>query len=436
MKALVVHDREPIASKISSLLVKCGCEADDIALADDVRSATEKLRQEMFDIVILDLTLQYKKGRGTPSYEAVETLLVEIFQTETLHIPADIIGITKEKAAVSAVSKTIGSHVLAVIEEDDAGSWKNDLLDKLSYANRVAKARQVSRNSQYDFDLCIITALDSEMAAYEQRLTLVDCEDIPGSKRFAFTSSDGKTRKGIAFAIGRAGQSSIASATQVLISQFRPKLIVMSGICGGIMGKVTLGDVVIFQQVFDWDYGKWAIEKFPSAVAGVTDVEIENEDKSKTYGRRTFYARPTPLAVESTAVTMACRVMRTTGITLSQEETIAIRGLAPAHDLGSPKVHYGPVASGGAVIADEYMIPRIKSLNEDIVAADMEAYGLYYAAKNTNVVKPMFVCVKSVSDYCDHKKNDGVQNACNFISAKVALELSDKILTAQSSTLA
>ncbi len=75
------------------------------------------------------------------------------------------------------------------------------------------------------------------------------------------------------------------------------------------------------------------------------------------------------------------------------------------------------------------MIARIKSLNENILAADMEAYGLYYAAKNTNVVKPMFICVKSVLDYCDSKKNDGVHAACNFISAKVAIELSDKILT-------
>ena len=92
-------------------------------------------------------------------------------------------------------------------------------------------------------------------------------------------------------------------------------------------------------------------------------------------------------------------------------------------------MHYGPVASGGAVIADEFIMPRIKSLNEDILAADMESYGLYYAAKNTNVVKPMFLCVKAVSDYCDHKKNDGVQKACNFISSKVALELSGRILT-------
>ncbi|NKM26954.1 phosphorylase family protein [Rhizobium laguerreae] len=431
MRALVVHDREEIVSKISALLVECGCEENDVAVADDVRSATEKLRNDMFDIAILDLTLQYKKGRGTPSYEAVENLLVEIFQTETLHIPADIIGITKEPSAVSAVSTTIGSHVLAVIEEDDGGAWKEDLRDKLSYAKRVSKARQLSRNSRFDVDLCIITALDSEMAAYNQRLTLVDCEEMQGVKRFAFTSSDGKNRRGVAFAIGRAGQSSVASAAQVLLSQYRPKLIVMSGICGGMPEKVKLGDIVLFQQVFDWDYGKWAIEKFPEAVPGVTDVEIVHEDNSITHGRRTFYARPTPLAAEHPSVTSACRSMRTSGYKFSDEEITTIKGLAPKYDLTSPQVRYGPVASGGAVIADEHMIPRIKSLNEDILAADMEAYGLYYAAKNTNVVKPMFICVKSVSDYCDSKKNDGVHEACNFISAKVALELSDKILTAK-----
>tara|TARA_R110002126_G_scaffold92837_1_gene220119 strand:- start:140 stop:1435 length:1296 start_codon:yes stop_codon:yes gene_type:complete len=429
MKALVIHDREDISEKIAALLMECGCDRADIIVAEDVRSATEELRTQMFDIAIIDLTLQYKKGLGTPSYEAVENLLVEIFQTETLHIPADLIGITKEPSAVKAALKMIGSHVLAVIEEDHGEKWKKELLDKLSYAKRVSKARQLSRNSQYDIDLCIITALDSELAAYDNRLTFVNCDDLHGARRFMFTPSDGKPRKGVAFAIGRAGQSSVASATQVLLSQYRPKLIVMSGVCGGITGKVKLGDIVIFQQVFDWDYGKWAIEEFPNEVPGMTDVEIIDDDKTKTYGRRAFLPRPTPLALEQTAVTTVCRAMRASGFKFPDGDITTIKGLAPDYDLVSPEVHYGPVASGGAVIADEFIMPRIKSLNEDILAADMESYGLYYAAKNTNVVKPMFLCVKAVSDYCDHKKNDGVQKACNFISSKVALELSGRILT-------
>ncbi|WDZ76218.1 hypothetical protein PWG15_16680 [Ensifer adhaerens] len=431
MKALIVHDRMEIAEQIADLIVECGSDRGDVVIAEDVRSASSELRQRMFDIAIIDLTLPYKKGRGSPSYEAVENMLVEIFETDTLHIPADLIGITKEPSAVQAVSKLIGSHVLAVIEEDDEANWKRELLDKLLYARRVAKARQESLNSQYDVDLCVITALDSELAVYSDRLTLVEADGLPGARKFMFTTSDGKPRKGVVFAVGRAGQASVASATQVLLSQYRPKLVVMSGICGGIKGKVKLGDVVVFQQVFDWDYGKWAIEKHEVKQPGVTDVEINNPDGTVTYGRRTFLARPTPLALDQVPVTSSCRALKNSGFKFPDEDLTVIKGLSK-EEIGVPDIHYGPVASGSAVIADEFIMPRITSLNEDILAADMESYGFYYAAKNTNVVKPMFFCVKAVSDYCDHKKNDGIQKACNFVSSKIALHLSDTILTSQS----
>ena len=53
MKALVIHDREDISEKIAALLMECGCDRADIIVAEDVRSATEELRTQMFDIAII-----------------------------------------------------------------------------------------------------------------------------------------------------------------------------------------------------------------------------------------------------------------------------------------------------------------------------------------------------------------------------------------------
>jgi len=430
VKALIIHDREAVAKDIEKILAECGFRKDDVAVVDDVRSANAALREQLYDIAIIDLTLPYKKGHPQ-SYQAVESLLIEIFETDSLHIPADIIGITHEKDAAESVSRLIGSHVLAIIEEDEESMWREHLKDKLSYVRRASDARQASINHQYGVDVCLVTALDTELAGFSRRLSFVDDDRLPGLKRFIIRTPDGRDWRGVALAIGRAGQPSAASWTQHLVTLFRPRLLVMSGICGGIKGKVKLGDIVIFQNVFDWDYGKWAVEKSSEAESDQDALLLEEE--KQVLGRRAFYARPTPIGIEDQTVVNVCRELKTSGFEFSADDWTWVTGLAE-DELGRPSVKFAPAASGSAVIADEFVIPRIKSLNEDIVAADMESYGFYYACKHTTVAKPKFVCVKAVSDFCDHRKNDGVQQACNFISASAAVHIIEKVLTSLSVT--
>ena len=54
----------------------------------------------------------------------------------------------------------------------------------------------------------------------------------------------------------------------------------------------------------------------------------------------------------------------------------------------------------------------------------MEAYGFAYAASRTPVVKPEFLVIKAVSDFCDLAKDDKDHVACCvYLSAKVVEEI-------------
>src|SRR5690606_15312425 len=98
-----------MARQLEELFIQSGFDASDIDIAGDAQSAAEALRANRYAIAVVDLTLPYIKGRQA-SFVAVENLLLEIFETDSLNTPADIIGITKESDAVVSTSKLIGSH--------------------------------------------------------------------------------------------------------------------------------------------------------------------------------------------------------------------------------------------------------------------------------------------------------------------------------------
>jgi len=53
----------------------------------------------------------------------------------------------------------------------------------------------------------------------------------------------------------------------------------------------------------------------------------------------------------------------------------------------------------------------------------MEAYGFYYAAYSTRVVKPSFLFIKSVADFCDATKDDRLHSACCYLAACAVNEI-------------
>lgn len=406
MKILIVHDREQVAIQINEIISQTCDDAPDVTTLIDARTARNALETNLFDLVILDLTIPFNADRSPIDYRAASDILEEIFLMGTLTPPGDIIGITKDSDALSNIGTTVGEHLMAIVDEDDAGIWKKQLADKIKYCSLVSSRRQISMISHYDYDVLIITALDEEALPYND---LIEIEDYPfyaGAKEFIVSDQYGKNRRGILFSIGKSGQASAASASQSLVSFFRPRLAILTGFCGGVEGKANKGDIVFFESAYDWDYGKWYSE------------EADRDAPSQTQ----FYSRPNPVSAggESTR-----RVIREFLLREPRNELRNFNSEVQAlmsEEKANVKMKFAAAASGSAVVGSTDIVNRIRMLNDDIKAIDMEAYGFYHACTNTRVIKPDFLCVKAVADYADGTKDDRYHSICSSFSARIAMD--------------
>lgn len=408
MKLLIVHDRAEVGDTIEDLISEMNNGPHLTVRVTNAFDARQQLETEIFDLLIIDLTIP-ARDQSIVSYEPAAELLKELFDCASMHVPGDIIGVTRDKSALNRIATDVGQHLMVAIEEDSQGVWKKSLLEKLRYAHRAAKTRYVSINQHYDYDALIITAMDKELTPYEGFFEFTEILHFPGAKTFLFRDKDGSERRGVALAIGNAGPPSSASYSQSLITMFRPKLAVMSGYCGGVKGKVQLGDLVFFESAYDWDYGRW-----------------EEEKRSQFLGfgskRPVFRSRPTPINIRDSKAYNIARELQSSDFNRGPDLLTAIK----KESLGRIEqfsVHLRPAASGAAVVANDQIIHQIRGLNESICAVDMESYGFYHAAQYTRVIKPGFICVKSVSDYCNGEKEDGLHNSCSLISATAAHQI-------------
>ena len=189
--------------------------------------------------------------------------------------------------------------------------------------------------------------------------------------------------------------SSAVVATK-LIHYLLPKCIIMSGICAGHKSKAKLGDVLIADPAWGFQSGKL------TSVDGHTKME--------------FSPHQIPISAS---------------IRNRIEQIVADRHLIAdiAADFGSDapngfRLRIGPVASGGAVLADGKVIDEIRHLqNRDLLGLEMEIYGVYAAAQQASEPKPGFVVIKGVCDYADPQKHDGAQRFASFASAQVLRRL-------------
>ena len=397
MNILVIHDRDEIRKKIVELC--CSTLDGDCSIVEacDYISARDVLANSIFDLAIIDLTLPHVKGKFTPNYDTSYGLIMEIMESSTVCAPGDFIGVTRDAAAATSIGGNIGPHLMGIIEETEDGNWKQQLEDRVNYVRRSRQSRQLSLNSHYDYDACIITALDVELHPYRDIFEISEDRFFPGAYKFVYTDRSGEIKRGIVCSIGRAGPAGAASKTQALLIWYRPRLLLMSGFCGGIKKELRLGDIAIFETVFDWDYGKWVYRWFSGT---------------------SFYPRPDPIGIRDLRIHGLARRIAADGIPEFQKAIERAIQLSPNMP-SSAAFRLVPAASGSAVVTNPRIVKRIKGLNEAIGAIDMESYGVYLAARMSPGPRPEYLVVKAVSDYCDIKKNDDLQAGCSLLLAEV-----------------
>lgn len=402
---LVVDDSQVKQQKIKNVLVKYFEGNPDICIdyVQDVVKAKKAMAEKNVDILLLDLYLPIAYEDG-PDKRGGITLINQINNSAKYKYPGYVISLSEYKDAMKEFKKATGKVHRAIFYDETGTAWMDELKEVLDFI--IPGIENNVNHRCYKYDIAVVCAMEEELELVKNILSDIKQVTIPFSDYFYFEGTMQKEDNKIRIVAANAfqmGMAAMASLTTNIIHKFVPKYIVMTGIAAGIKDKTNLGDAVIAE--FTWDYG-----------AG---KEIVGENG---YGRHlnTFQ----PIQTDSTLLSK---------VKFIQQDKAFLNGIGGGFNGKVPdtkfKIVIGPMATGAAVIADPQIVENIKNNQaRNVVAIEMEAYGMYYAANWAVHPKPKFLAIKSICDYADQKKNDDFHEFAAYTSVKVFEKLAKEYL--------
>lgn len=363
----------------------------------NARSARECLRRTKFDLMLIDVNLPDYMG-GPIVSDAGFQLFDAIFSDHQIHDLPEMVFISAREDAIAETTASAAKRAgVFLAYSSHTTGWREALSAKarlLLRRRRAATRREV--------DVAIVTALRTP----ELEAVLKLPYGWTGPERFGSdptgyhfgTDSRGPTSI-VAAASIRKGMASAAALAARMVERYKPKLVVMLGICAGIKGKADYGDIVVADPSWDWGSGKQAEEPSGSLI---------------------FKAAPYQSPLDARLSELARD--------LGQDAEILtrIRSQWPASKPSSAlRVHVAPMASGASVVAHQPVVDEIAKQNRDLVAVEMEAYAVMAAAEGADA---RGLVIKSVCDFADATKADEWQPYAAHTSACFFHELLPSIL--------
>lgn len=395
MKILILDDQARRYETLIMELITLGISRDSIIISGCSTKAASILQDTYFDLLILDLLLPLWP-ESEPDLRNSLDLLFEIHNSEKLHRPGRIIGITADNEIANQNRDQFSDYAWTIINySEKSDSWIRRIENCVKYilGENANPSTDNQQKKSLRIDLAIICAL--RHPELDEVLKLPwnwdDPEPIDDNtfiRRGRFTV-EGTEISVCAAHASRMGMISTALLSTSIINNLRPKLLVMCGICAGVHGKTKIGDVLLADPSWDCQSGKKAMEN----------------------GEKVFMPAPHHLSVNA---------MIRSHIEQIEGDRDSLTSLSKDFDgdtPGIPKILVGPVASGSAVLADSAELSQIKVQHRELIGVEMEVYGMYAAADWAVEPKPNAFALKSVCDFANSEKSDDFQRFSAYASA-------------------
>lgn len=406
-KILIVDDTAEKVKNISQVLQKIPeIDLNCIDTVIDARNAKKKLKEISYNLMILDIAIPSAQDKEIELDGGLK-LLTEITSRSRYKIPTHIIGLTGVEDIYNSAQKSFEQLALTILKYSDSNiEWETNLENGVK--SFIDANNSHNNESSYNYDVAIICALQEELDAnLDNGWVWHDYNvknDNSNYKVSSIQNNVDENFKIIAAKAPRMGMTASASLASKMIHQFRPRYIIMTGIMAGVTGKVNLGDIVIPSPVWDWGSGKWI-------------PDSEEEDKNSL-----FLIDPFQFTVDG-------RILKFIEKFQTDEQFLfelrkGYKGSGPKTDT---TIHIGASASGASVLSDKNTFVKIIDQHRKLLGVEMEAYGLFSAVELASRPKPLPVCIKSVVDFGDSKKDDNYHPYGSYISAQFAKELIEKI---------
>jgi nucleoside phosphorylase len=270
---------------------------------------------------------------------------------------------------------------------------KNDLevreTRRVHSDNEPALGGRARQMTQQSVDVLILAALPRELEAIRANSGPWTHEHDPesGLHYWLTTAYHGLRIAAVGF-VGM-GPVKSAVATAQAVEVLHPKRVLLVGICGGIAGKVHLGDICVSEQVVDYDLGKVKEGEYaPRWVAFGADTELLAVAKHFT----------------------------------SDSWIKTVMEPRPGAKAKLPQVHFGTILTGSKVVADAAMVETLTSTWSEAIGIEMEGGGAAAALHSAGSHPPLLI-VKGVCDLATAAKNDKWQPYAADAAARYAMSL-------------
>lgn len=213
------------------------------------------------------------------------------------------------------------------------------------------------------------------------------------------------SKKIVAIHLTETGVVDAAVIATQMAEIFKPKIIMMPGVCGGDI-STNVGDVIVAKKVFMFQKGK------------VSDVKDEKGENIKLYDSRKTEIDPNNLQDENgKKVALNVEKFEIEHNSICELHPVIKDVLEPK--LGSIKekinkelkaydkeinIHLEPMACSTMVInRTGYFEQNVKTVDRKVIALEMESYGIARACEFANEGRTNFLIFKSVMDNMKNK---------------------------------
>lgn len=270
------------------------------------------------------------------------------------------------------------------------------------------KSRTPVIDTDFNFEFGIITALYKDEFEQIKKHFVWNEEEtvINGRKKYWVGHLIGNpSRKVVASIPSATGMVDSAIIATQMLEIFKPKYLMMSGVCGAI-DETDFGDIVVASKIFTFQKGK---------ISDLRDkegelIELFDKDGNKVIYDQLYDAnnKQIKISIEKFEVEHDSILefklkdyiepyLDQIKDKINKEETLTIQDK-------SIKIHFDGMACSTMVINKEgFFEDNIKVIDRKTVAVEMESYGVARACEFGNEGKTNWVIFKSVMDHTNKK---------------------------------
>lgn len=400
IRILIMDDDATKISRIKSVLTgMCMVDIKNIEVARSLNSGRQKLKDNFYDLLILDLVLPINDDEPIEPGRS-ENFINELHRIGRLKKPIYVIGLSQYEDKVVANTSKYENKLWKLIHYNLKNDGWEEILQNAVEAILSTKEQLLANlQNRNKYDIGIICALSEEFEqmkiASGLRWEKITIEGISNDFFFAdFRTELGHTLKIIAGRNNMPGMQAASVMASCMFSLFNIEALFMTGICAGFKKAsddlIDFGDIFIAESEYDYGSGKLCES-----------------------GDGTFFKK-NPKMLECD---FDLKGKMNTFIEEKHPESLIMHALDKMNlnlIKNKPSIHFKPGACGSYVVANMGFMKDLLKENQKLRGLDMEGYGLYMTA---HMLGKKCMMIKSISDFADSDKGDTYHKMCSYSSA-------------------